>query len=264
MMRTVTFFNKKGGTGKTTLSVLFGSWLAYCVGEEVFGMDFDFPDFQYYKMRETDTRLLVPGNAAFVKYAAGNRPYPLYKVDLEKGTDGKPDHLKVQEFIRSLRNRKAGGDGYLILDFPGQFETDSMALHFAKAGLIDLIVFPVDTDRQSRSAAMFVNSVLQSERMRKLSGKPEGQDVLCVWNRESRSERTGKRDWYGAYEEQFRALGMPVASTRMRDIVIARRDPDTFGFIRSTVCWPEANIRKACPYIHDLFREIKERLDKHC
>ncbi len=259
MIRTVAFFNEKGGSGKTTLTVLFASWLSYCVGEKVYVKDVDSPVFRLYNMRKKDKSLLNDDNRSFVRFVGRNEPYPVDRIP-EKGQWTEAEYANL---IRTIRMERQQGDGYMLFDFPGRFTTDSVMVRLALAGLLDLLVCPVDTDSQTQSSALLVNSMLKSPAFKKNSGLADGQDVMMMWNRQAGTERTGKRDWYGAFENKCKVMGIPFAKTKMRDIVIARRDADTFGFIRSTLCWPEQNIQRACPYIHDLFKEIKERLDMH-
>ena len=255
-MKTVSFFTEKGGEGKTTLSVLFASWLAYCQKERVQVLDFDHPTFQFSQMRNNDLNLYSnPANRVLIREASRVSPYPVNKIHGKNGYS----LVELNSMVKSLKEQKEKlGNGYLVLDFPGRFLPSDPAYHLMVNGAVDLVVYLVDSDRQSRAAVVTVNSVLN----------PMGQhrqDVIALWNREHRDERTqvkkGKKDIYEVGNGMLRALGIPVISRKMRDILIARRDSDTFGFIRSTICWPEANIKAKCPYIYDIFSEVKSRLD---
>lgn len=247
-MKTLTFFNEKGGTGKTTLTTLMASWLAYKKGCPVVVYDCDYPSYHLAQMRADDLALVVKDpSSAFVQMAGRTKPYPVTKA-LSKSTFS-PAELS----LLAQRVREARGEGYFLLDFPGRFLPNDPVAYLSKAGLLDLVVFPVDTDRQSRASAMAVYV-----KMMKANGT---QRVAALWNRETAAERRGRRDWYGAATAQMEDFGIHVIGTRMRDVLIARRDASTFGFIRNTLCWPQRNIDKACPYIEDIFEEIKERLD---
>lgn len=85
--------------------------------------------------------------------------------------------------------------------------------------------------------------------------------MAVLWNKELNTERKGKKDWYADYNQEFEVMGVKVISTRMRDISITRRDGATMGFIKSTRCWPASNIQMRCPYLEDIFREVKDMLD---
>ena len=251
MMKVVTFFNAKGGTGKTTFTVLMASWLAYKKNCRVAVYDCDYPSYQLLNMRAGDmsfvkTNPLSPA----AKFSIGNTFYPVAKA---MGKDVFTD-AQLSMISSQIRKIKDSGDGYLLLDFPGRFLPSDPAWRLVRDGVVDFVVLPVDTDQQSRGDAMDVYFKMQKIRR-------GGQRGAFLWNREAPAERRGRRDWYGESTALFREFGIPVIHTRMRDIIIARRDASTFGFIRNTLCWPQANIDKACPYIEDIFEEIKARVD---
>lgn len=258
-MKTLTFFNEKGGTGKTTFTVLFGSWLRYQQKESVSIMDFDFPTYHISNMRKTDDRLCTPDNKIFYRLCMeSGEPYPVIQVP-GKGEYTRQELLSMTD---EMRRRKESGSGYLLLDFPGRYRPNDPVFSFAVAGLIDLVVFPITSDSQSRISALNVNATMHMPQFKKMSGKPEGQECLFVWNSVSPSELKAKEIRYDVYNAALEGIGAHIAKTKMKDILVARRDPDNpLGFIRSTRCYPEMNIRRYCPYLEDLFIEIKTLLD---
>ena len=255
-MKVITFFSEKGGTGKTTLTLLMASYLAYERGERVFVMDCDYPSYQFSKMRETDVSMLVPENRDFIRAVGTNVPYRIGQIKAQPSFS----QAELERIAESLK-AQTKGDGYFFLDLPGRFLPTDPAYHLMFRGLVDLVVFPVDSDRQSRSSALFVGDLLRSDAFRKSSGKKDGQQMCVLWNRETQRERIGKKDWYDVPTRTFESVGMPVIGQRVHDILIARRDPNTFGFIRSTLCWPKQNIRRQAPYLETVFEEIKLRAD---
>lgn len=252
-MKKITFFNEKGGTGKTLYNMLFASWLAYEKGKRVYALDFDFPSYQFFKTRTFDIKLLQE-NEEFAKLVKG-KPYELGKI-AGKEAYSRSELASIVEKVREM----SVGDGYLIMDFPGRFLPNDPAHALAAAGLLDFIIFPVDTDRQSRTSALFVNSVVNGKPFLARNGK-EHQDTLILWNRETRTERSGKRDFYSEHNELFNLIGIPVCTTRAREILSFRRDGDTFGFFRSTLCYPKINITRTAPWLEDIFEEILARID---
>lgn len=250
-MKVVTFFSAKGGVGKTTLSVIFSSWLSYSQKEKVFVTDFDYPSHHFFSLRQHEINVFndPEQGAALRRMTLGNTLYPITKCN------GKTSFTQEElaSIVAGVRREKFNHpeNCYLILDFPGRFLPDDPVNVLVRNGLVDLVVFLADTDRQSKSDAVMVNKEMSRNH----------QKTLVLWNREAQNERTGKRDWYSGAEKTFNMLGIPVCKTRMRDILILRRDAETTGFIRSTMCFPESNIRKYCPYITDIFTEIKSRLD---
>ena len=229
-MKIITFFSEKGGVGKTTISVLFASFLAYYKKETVAMIDFDFPSYQLHHIRLTDeSNLRDPKNAALLREAALNTPYRMIPFNIS----GKVTQKNLEEAKAVISNLRDKKDGYVICDFPGSFRDGDILQTLAYDGLIDFITYIADSDRQSILSALNINSAI-----RRNVTKKGGQQCAVLWNRETQSERRaekeGKRDWYETPSRAFRSVNIPVLSTRMRDINIARRDSDTFGFIRTT------------------------------
>lgn len=260
MKKIITFFNEKGGTGKTTFTVLFASWLRYDQHKEATVMDYDFPSYHICHMRQIDERLCVPENKIFYRLCQESlSPYPIIQVP------GRGEYTQ-QELIAmadEMRQRKESGSGYLVLDFPGRYRPNDPVFAFASMGLIDLVVFPITSDTQSRVSALNVFATMHRPQFKKMSGKPDGQDCLFVWNNVTQSELRAKDIRYNAYNKALESIGAAIAKTQMKDIIVARRDPDNpLGFIRSTMCYPKMNVKRYCPYIEDLFKEIKDKLDQ--
>jgi len=264
-MRTLSFYNEKGGTGKTTLTALFSSWLAYQEKERVMALDLDFPSFQLDAMRQNDLKVYNTMAKDFpaspvVRLCQQNEPFPLGKINEKNSMFTQSDLVNIGNTLSGLRKK----EGYLLLDFPGRYfggdekgRGEDAISFLSRNGLIDLVVFPIDSDRQSIASALEI-----SYRIRK-AAKEAGrtQDVLFLWNREAQKERAGRKDWYGESEKKFESMGIPVAGDRIHEILIARRDIGTFGFIRNTLCWPRQNVAKACSNIENIFKEVKARVD---
>lgn len=255
MAKAITFFNEKGGTGKTTLTALCANWLAYKKHEKVYVFDFDFPMYQLYNLRENDKAIIRDHPVSTLSVlSAANREhiYPIGKAAAQNSFSTK----ELESIAASIRKQmEKAGDAYFLFDFPGRYIPNDPVHYLSKKGLIDLVVFPIDSDRQSRASALRTYHEMQ-----KVS-ETGGQKALFLWNRESQKERSGRKDWYSGADELFNRMGIDVAGARIRDIIIARRDASTFGFIRNTMCWPEFNIRKACGYIENIFEEVILRAD---
>ena len=250
-MKIITFFSEKGGVGKTTFSSMFASWLCYAKREKVYVFDFDFPGYQMTNMRNRDQGVLDRGDNQLAQLASGNEFFQIAQI---KGDYKGYKDAHLQDIADKIARMKEL-DGYAVMDFPGRFLKCDPAYYLIKVGLIDLIVFPITTDVQSITSALNLTNVVRNELGRK------DQGLMYMWNMETANERKGKRDWYATYDHLFKSMNIPVASVRMRDIEILRRDPPTFGFVRNTMCWPDVNVKMRCPYVEDLFSEIKRTLD---
>ena len=256
-MKVITFFNEKGGVGKTTLTALFASWLAYNQRCRVEVFDCDYPSYQLWNMQKFDVKALREDlgsehiGLSLRQMCRGN---DFYKVRRMEGRDvyGEEQLRVIAKLVSDMRSRQ---EGYLLMDFPGRFLPNDPVYRLSRSGLLDLVVFPVDSDRQSRAAAISTYTV-----MRKVSGG--SQRCAVLWNRESLAERKAKTDRYADSTRGFEELGIPVIKTRVRDMLIARRDSSAQGFIRNTLCWPQPNIDRTCPWIEDAFLEIRSLADR--
>jgi len=252
-MKTVSIFTEKGGEGKTTLSMLFASYLRYHCFKGVVAYDFDTPNYQFASTREVDLYELKRTPALARLASDGGNFYPVEKVAVGAGLDAR--------IIESIRlTHETDRDGYVVMDFPGRFLNSDIIGKVISQGLLDLLVVPVSSDRQSViSATTLATSVTRPTFFAPGSGKTR-QETLLVWNKVSSRESSTRR--YDSYERMIRdTYGLDFCSTRVRDIVIARRDAGTPGFIRSTICWPDGNVRRFAPYLPALFDEWLERLD---
>ena len=79
-MKILSFYSEKGGMGKTTFTALFASWLAYVKKEKVIVLDFDFPGYQMYNMRNIDSILLQNGDPKLTLLVGDNKPYKVERV----------------------------------------------------------------------------------------------------------------------------------------------------------------------------------------
>ena len=206
-------------------------------------------------MRNRDLAVLGSGNDYLRQFVEGDRFFPIGNV---KGNYLGYSNVELQKIASNIRRIKEAGEGYVLLDFPGRFLQSDPAYYLTKEGLLDLIVFPISTDAQSISSALNIVHMLRNPKM-----FPKGADqkFLFMWNFETENERKGRKDWYDTFVHLFDDMDIRVASTKMRNIEILRRDPPTFGFVRNTVCWPEVNVRMRCPYVESLFEEIKAIVD---
>ena len=260
MLRTITIFNEKGGSGKTTFSAILASWLAYKLSEKVRVLDFDSPSYHFEGFRKIDNAYNTEQNKIFHRMCMeSGQPYEVEAIRNESGFTIE----QLDQMCAALMRRKNTDDGYLIMDFPGSLRVNDPVFAFAKAGLIDLMVLPITADSQTRISALRVYTLMHNRMFKTASGKPEGQESMFFWNEVTATELQAKEVKYTKYERSLKEkLDVNICATKIRQIPILRRDPDNpLVFIRSTLCYPEMNIKRYCPYIEDLFVEIKNKLD---
>ena len=247
----MTFFNEKGGSGKSTLCAMMASWLRYACGESVGVIDFDHPMYSVSEMRDLDLEVFSQKGRELMRFvppdAVPERDwYPVYRTD--RPVMGPSDLQEMAAFMRMLSRDTS----YLLLDFPGSFTDGDAVTWFMQKGLLDLMAVPVYTDRNVLLSALNVCG----------NAGAWGQDTAVLWNRVTRSERTPDgRDRLEPLSGLFTARGIPVLDARIPDLTMMRRDCRTWRFLRSTACWPQANADLLCPEAESAFREIRRILD---
>lgn len=230
-MKVLTFFTVRGGSGKTVLSAAFASYVSYILGKRAMVLDFDGPEYNLYNMRLRELRLTSEGDAEC------NRD-ELYIVEKVENTDSE----SLDRFAASIRRIKEQFD-YIILDFPGSFSKDDAICHLATAGVIDMVVIPVELDAISICSAKTLSQIFEET----------GLKTLPFFNRVH-----GKEDpaLYGRLREWFERHGVRVSEAMVKNSIAMKREMGTKGFLRSTVCFPEKEIRAKNPGIINLFEEI--------
>ena len=53
----LSIYNEKGGVGKTTITAMLASYLAYAHGKSVCVLDFDYPSYHFMELRQSEMRL---------------------------------------------------------------------------------------------------------------------------------------------------------------------------------------------------------------
>ena len=126
-------------------------------------------------------------------------------------------------------------------------------MRFLRSHLLDLMVVPVYSDE----------TVVLSALELCYRASLQGQRRAAFWNRTTRSERAaGGVDRLARVSTLFTRDGTPVLRTRIPDMQLFRRDCRTWRFLRSTACWPQANIDALCPELESLFAEVLSLLEE--
>ena len=230
-MRVLTFFTVRGGSGKTVLSAAFASYVNYFLGKRAMVLDFDGPEYNLYNMRLRELSLMKEGDADCDKDG-------LYIVEKVENIDSR----SLEAFASDIRKIKGEFD-YIILDFPGSFTREDAICQLATTGIIDMVVIPVELDAISISSAKTLAQIFNET----------GLITLPFFNRVH-----GKEDpaLYNRLREWFERHGVRVSEAMVKNSIAMKREMGTKGFLRSTVCFPEKEIRAKNPGIINLFEEI--------
>ena len=80
----VAFATQKGGSGKTSITVLVASYLHYTCGVPLAVIDCDFPQYSLYEMRQRDSRTVVRNEYLKRMANAGWNRLPTLPVNCRK------------------------------------------------------------------------------------------------------------------------------------------------------------------------------------
>lgn len=237
-MQVISFFSAKGGTGKTTFNMLFASYLKYVLGKRVIALDFDAPEnnFASTRDREVDS-LLEKDPEADVKSF-----YPVRQI---KSTS----QAGIRKAIQELRELDGKYD-YVIVDAPGSMSEAEATSLLLVADVLDLAVIPTDVDGMSIASSYSLGCACQTQ----------GLPFFIFYNRVVWQE---KKDLYEAFTQFFEEGGMTVSAHRIRSTVKLRRDSDSAAsYLRSSIRFPEKEIRACVPELIDLFEEVLANVGK--
>lgn len=252
-MRTFSFFNEKGGVGKSVHTVMFASYLAYSCGAKVLVLDFENPYPRLADMRKQELDLLDDPESALSRYFRNNpRPRDFYMIqaplkDMRFAYDQQNAADLREDIWRLIRS---SAFDYILFDFPGILIQNSPAFDCCVSGQIDLVAVPFDTEPMTRKAAMTTCSFLQKC----------GTDVVAFWNNVSSAELSAK-GFLDVGEVLFNRFKVPVMADRIKSFAKARRDSTGNLFVRSSLCWPQRYVEMACPALEGLYASLKLRLD---
>ena len=231
MMKVLSFFTAKGGTGKTTFNMLFASYLKYVLGKQVMVLDLDAPEYSLTCCRDRDIDYLNSNGLP----CELDSFYPVEAVrDLSEQSI-----YDLADTIKRLRDRL----DWLVLDFKGSFKQGDPVCTLAEEGVLDMIVMPVEIDPMIIASMKSLSTIFQDA----------GMDALLFFNRVHGKEKPGI---YDAVEEWFIGHGCKVSPHRVKGNIAMKREQSGGTFFRSTVCFPLAAIQKNNPAIIDLFEQI--------
>lgn len=230
-MIVVSFFSAKGGTGKTTFNMSMASFLKYHLGKAVIVLDADTPEYNLYnsRVRELDYKRK---NGGIDESAL----YPVWKV-----LDVTPEGI---ESLTGKLDALRGSVDYVLIDFPGSCVKDDAIWTFARRGVLDLVVIPVDMDPMVLASALQLAEIFTHT----------GQKVLLFFNKVHGKIPSEK---YDAVAELFRSRGFRMSECRIKNALAMSRDAESgSNYLRSTICFPEKTVRDLNPQLIDLFKEV--------
>ena len=249
-MARISIYNEKGGVGKTTITAMLASYLAYAYGKSVCVLDFDYPAYHFMEMRRSELNIAADPKSPLSIWLRGN-PSPVEPYEVISLPPGAGGIYRPEEVFTYLGNILSGGFDYVFYDFPGRFAAGEPVSFIAANGFLDFMGIPMDTDNQSRRSALVVADAIQKR----------GIPLSLFWNRVSVWEAKGDGSRFRRGAEPFLSRGMEVMDESVRDIRKFSRDSSEMAFIRSTLCFPVRYVNKWSPAIIPLLEALKARID---
>lgn len=229
----IAFSTQKGGTGKTTLTVLMASYLYYVKGYDVAVVDCDYPQFSIKDMRERDLKN-IERNPYLRKLAydqfkrIGKRAYPI--------VGSRPDNAieTAKPFIES-----ATPPDFIFFDLTGTVNNLDLIRTVAT---MDYIFCPIAADRFIMESSLKYASIINDTLI--TTGKSNIKGIRLLWNMVDKREKT---DLYDIYDKVIAGMGLEVLNTCLPDSKRFRKEGSEEGdrpFFRSTLLPPDKALAK--------------------
>ncbi|MCD7969114.1 MAG: ParA family protein [Alistipes sp.] len=232
----VSIANQKGGTGKSTLSLIAASYLNYVLGYKVLFADMDYPQCSSYETRVRELNLLKSSDQlkarATQNYSTtGFGIFPIIRTSIK-------DAIKdVDTFI------KKSGIAYDIVffDMPGTTSSEGIYKTLAR---LDYIFVPMKADRIFMESTLAFASTINEHVLNKTGVYLRG--LYMFWNMIDKRERT---HLYDQYEKVVDALGLPRMEVHIPQRIKFSKEVFTGDepAYRTTILPPEKKfLRDAC------------------
>ena len=247
----ISIYNEKGGVGKTTMTAMLASYLAYAKGKSVCVLDFDYPSYHFMELRRSESAILNDPRSPLSIYMRvsppAGEPYDIFSIP--PGPGGIYRAKEVFDYLPSILSE---GYDYVFYDFPGRFTQDEAVSFIAANGYLDFMAIPMDTDKQSRRSALVVADAVANE----------GIPLALFWNRVTIWEAKGNGTRFERGAAPFRERGFEVMDEMVRDLRKFSRESSEMAFIRSTFCFPERYVNQWSPAIIPFLDALQRRIDQ--
>lgn len=252
-MKTITFFNEKGGVGKSTISIIYASWLKYRHGIKVGVADFNYRLEMFRKneldmMRETmnieDVNEKLEKAWPLISYSKKDENHLRRNGALMPAAKWLETQMKKGE-LKDL--------DVIVCDFPGSYENgynECMVMKY-----LGLVVIPIFKEKMSILCAMNTDS---------LNGRY--QQNTCAFINKAQANLKSMANKYLRFAEMLRDT---AELKLLPDIVLHSNRLDEIeklDEIKTSFDYPDFNDKKYAPThdfgLENLFIDVTRELDK--
>jgi cellulose biosynthesis protein BcsQ len=207
----VAFSTQKGGTGKTSATVLTASYLHYVKGYHVAIVDCDFPQHSIVKERKRDGDLIMTDGyfkqMAFDRFgSSGIKAYPVKGSTPEKA---------IGDAHSLIENSQKEFD-VIFFDLPGTLNSDGVIKTLAA---MDYIFTPISADRLVLESTLQYATMLNDHIISQNRGNLK--QLFLFWNMVDNRE---KSPLYEAYETAIGSMGVTVMNTMLPNSLRFRKE----------------------------------------
>lgn len=224
-MKTITFFNEKGGVGKSIMNVMYASWLQYKHGLKVGFVDFN----DRIEVNRQNEIAFKKDNGAFD--ALKDREFwPIHSVDHKIVNHQKRSGIfgNALWFDNLIKNNLKDKD-VVIVDFPGSLDGGAF-IELVNYRLLSQVVLVCDADRDAMVAALNINRMVTS-------AVPE-VNIFGFVNKARLNQKNFERRYYEEVKAPLMKLGMRVLpdTVSYSDRIVNLDKPD---IMRSSLMYPD-------------------------
>lgn len=160
-MKTIAFFNEKGGVGKSSFSIMYASWLKMN-GVKVAVADFN-ERITTYRNMEIDARETLRKEKPEIPPLDVNTTWPIVEPK-KREIDSLKDNLHQYPYASWLESQYHRGgplEGYdvIVCDFPGSL-SGSEVTDLIIMDLLSYVAVPTEIDPQTKSATIQIHKLL--------------------------------------------------------------------------------------------------------
>ena len=155
-MKTISFYNDKGGVGKTTFSILYASWLRYKHSKKVSVIDFN-KRINKYRNEELSNKQKLE----ILDNYNVEESWPIFEPTIEELTKYQGQQNPYSLWIHEQKMKgKFNDTDVLIIDMPGGNQTIFNSVYRGKD--IGLFVVPTDKSQMSLQCTMSLNKLIKT------------------------------------------------------------------------------------------------------